>query len=101
MVKSLYRNGVDFNRSLLLLLWALFELVLSFLFDFFDPLSSLSSPSSCYHFAPEGGLGLTLESVFTCNLFKRGDRIGYTRSTLLPQQLLGRAVALAIESVFH
>ena len=48
-----------------------------------DPLltivSSSSSPSSssCLVlsslFAPEGGLGLTLGSVFACHLFKRGD----------------------------
>ena len=42
---------------------------------------------------PTEGLGLTLGSVFACQLFKRGDRVGYTQSTLLPQQLLGRAVA--------
>ena len=53
----------------------------------------LSCLSCLSQFAPEGGLGLTLRSVFACNLFKRGDRVGYTQSTLLPQQLLGSAVA--------
>ena len=36
-----------------------------------------------------------------CQLFKRGDWVGYTQSTLLPQQLLGRTVAWAIEPAFH
>ena len=53
----------------------------------------LSRLSCLSQFAPERGLGLALRSVFACNLFKRGDRVGYTQSTLLPQQLLGRAVA--------
>ena len=36
-----------------------------------------------------------------CQLFKRGDWVGYTQSTLLPQQLLGRTIAWAIEPAFH
>ena len=36
-----------------------------------------------------------------CQLSKRGDWVGYTQSTLLPQKLLGRTVAWAIEPAFH
>ena len=36
--------------------------------------------------------------LFLCSVqFKSGDLVGYIQSTLLPQQLLGRTVALAIE----
>ena len=34
-----------------------------------------------------------------CQLFKRGNWVSYTQSTLLPQQLLGRTAAWATEPV--
>ena len=42
---------------------------------------------------PSRGMGLTLGLVVAYKLFKRGDRVGYTQSTVLPQQLLSRTVA--------
>ena len=42
---------------------------------------------------PRTGPGTDLvRQLITSYLFKRGDRVGYTQSTLLPQQLLSRAV---------
>ena len=40
-------------------------------------------------------------SVSPANCLKEVIESGYTQSTLLPQQLLGRTVAQAIEPAFH
>ena len=50
---------------------------------------------------PSCSMGLTLGWVVASKLFKRGDWVGYTQSTLLPQQLLGRTVAWAFEPALH
>ena len=55
---------------------------------------------SSFLLRPSRGMGLALGSIVESKLFKRGDWVGYTQSTLLPYQLLGRTVTWAIEPAF-
>ena len=58
--------------------------------------ASTSILSSCLsHFAPNGGLGLTLGLHFYCHLFKRGDRVGYTQSPLLPPVVTSQSCSVS------
>ena len=63
--------------------------------------SSSLSPLSSFPLRPSQGMGLTLGPVVASNFSKRGYWVGYTQSTMLPHQLLGKTVAWAIEPAFH
>ena len=64
--------------------------------------SSSSSPSSSSSsFSSFPFYGSRIDPRVSCRRHKRGDWVGFTRSTLFPQQLLNRTAAWTIEPDFH